>query len=309
MPTPSREELRAEIPFISIWPKWNRIVIAALCCSLLAHVAFVNLVRLLPPPPPAPRIATAMFVPQFQLPEDFELPTSSPKAALTVAPRGSQPGPGSADGHGPAGPVASVESKGMLKAIDQNQHLIALITRESDTPGWAKSVDRLSATKLRPRAGVRVATNGDRLPIGAGPAQAVIVNLPGLDVPKTGTVDTGKRDRRLVHATVGSERPTTSGGDVDERRLVRQALYARRGAVKYCYEKALKTKPHLAGKLSVQVVFAPGGAVQTVAVVADTLGDAGVAACVLAKLRGAKVNGTVSARVTATVPFVFAAVE
>jgi len=66
------------------------------------------------------------------------------------------------------------------------------------------------------------------------------------------------------------------------------ALRAKAGQARSCYERALSNNSALAGKLEVGVRVGANGAACAASVTNDTLGDAAVKSCAVARFRGAK---------------------
>jgi hypothetical protein len=293
----TRMELRAEIPFVKWHDGLDSFFILAVLFSLFGHLGAGQLAKLLPPPAAKPAaFAMATFVPDIVLPLDLPLPTPEP---IAIRPGPAQPGTQAISRPGPAG-----KTGGVLDALNDNPQLLELITRESETPGWAQALSKLSATPTAPRGPLNVATAGDRLPTGE-PAQALAINLGDLGNTPKAPVDLGKRTKRKIVSDMRT--PTTTTSDAEANGLVRAALRAKLGGVRHCYEQALKLQPSLAGKVTAQVTFAAGGRVTAVSIVANTLGEASVAACVTRRLQGAKTGGPLLGAVTATVPYIFSA--
>jgi outer membrane biosynthesis protein TonB len=67
------------------------------------------------------------------------------------------------------------------------------------------------------------------------------------------------------------------------------ALRAKAGAARGCYERALRQNAMLQGKLMVAVRVGPQGQICSANVVNDSLGDPGVASCVLGMIRSSSV--------------------
>ncbi len=306
MPTPTREQLRAEIPFIKWYPTFDKFILAAILYSILFHMVFVRVAQWLPPPKAQPVIHTAMFVPQFHLPADLDQPLPTPEPKTAAKPAKTAGGPGS----GGPGDAAATPVKGILATLEQNRHLLEMIVVDTDTPGLAHGIKELSAMPKVPVGGVRVAHNGDRLALGDRPARAVTIDIAGLPMPKPGPVAIGDRKVKKVRSSVHEGLPlVTGGGNAQARQLVRRALRAKHGAVKYCYEKALNTQPHLAGKISVRVTFGADGAVRGVSIVGDSLGAPQVAACIVRRLQNTKTAAALGEPISATIPYLFAAID
>lgn len=77
----------------------------------------------------------------------------------------------------------------------------------------------------------------------------------------------------------------TCSGSADS--TLRAALRQRGGAAKGCYDKALRSKPTLQGKLMVALRLSPNGSVCSASVVSDSLGDASVSNCIMQNFRSA----------------------
>ncbi len=74
------------------------------------------------------------------------------------------------------------------------------------------------------------------------------------------------------------------GGRADLESITRE-IRARRKAIAACYERALKARPTLAGKLVVRFSITAAGTISTVDIDDDTLGAPEVGACVRAIIR------------------------
>ncbi len=101
----------------------------------------------------------------------------------------------------------------------------------------------------------------------------------------------GKGDAIILErrgAARGVEGGTGSGagdeGCRDEATIVR-AVESHKGAIRRCYNTALESNSDLQGDVSVRFVIAESGAVRAVARVGQTLGDAALEACIVARIR------------------------
>jgi hypothetical protein len=88
---------------------------------------------------------------------------------------------------------------------------------------------------------------------------------------------------------------------------LQRALGARGGQARGCYNRALQTNPTLAGKMTVAVKLSPTGSVCSASIVSDTLGNPGVASCVLENFRSGKYPAPDGGCVTTRVPLDFVA--
>ncbi|MCH9688050.1 MAG: AgmX/PglI C-terminal domain-containing protein [Deltaproteobacteria bacterium] len=92
-----------------------------------------------------------------------------------------------------------------------------------------------------------------------------------------------KRERKVSGRTKATK--TDVFGDVDKKG-VRAYINRRTSALRHCYEKALRTRPDLAGKMTYTIAISTMGNVTSVAIEEDTVGEGSVKACTQAKIRG-----------------------
>jgi TonB family protein len=117
----------------------------------------------------------------------------------------------------------------------------------------------------------------------------------------------GAQTERRVPIQVG---PVDTTGDEDKKlapqelaRLIRAHLID----IRLCYERALKRRPELSGKLLVRFTLTAAGTVSGVAVDEDTMGDAEVAACVRSVVGRWRFPAPPRGGVEVSFPFVFQA--
>jgi hypothetical protein len=79
----------------------------------------------------------------------------------------------------------------------------------------------------------------------------------------------------------------------------------RLGAIKACYERALKRNPTLSGKVVIHWTITQAGTVSGVDVEQDTLGDAEVASCIKALVARWRFPAPSGGSVDVSFPFVF----
>jgi TonB family protein len=82
---------------------------------------------------------------------------------------------------------------------------------------------------------------------------------------------------KRVRGVVKSEAPTVDG-PLDPS-LVSKEVRTRIGAIKACYERALKRNPNLSGRVKMRWTITTAGTVTDVEIDEDTVGDAEVASC------------------------------
>lgn len=101
--------------------------------------------------------------------------------------------------------------------------------------------------------------------------------------------------------------PISEGGsgELDPDAVVR-AVRGRLGGIKRCYEAALRQNSALRGKVEVSFSVQESGSLSGVRASEDSLGDAGVTACILGQVRGIRINpGPTGGSVDFSYPFVF----
>jgi hypothetical protein len=90
-----------------------------------------------------------------------------------------------------------------------------------------------------------------------------------------------------------------------DRSVVAKEVRTRIGAIKACYERALKRKPDLAGKVKMRWTISAAGTVSAVEVEEDRLGDAEVASCIKGLVSRWRFLAPSGGSVDVVYPFVF----
>jgi hypothetical protein len=245
-----------------------------------------------PRPTPAPAPAAAAPA----------TPRTQPKArAPSVATRPSAPAP---------------KDRAALEADVRRIGLIPLLTARGPDGASAITdvlsaggVDRSLDEAMRGVGDVRIATtdslNGLR-PV--GPASGKIATpqdlrgASGIHAPAA----VGPVAEREVASRLKVDRPVIEGGQADLEAITRE-IRARRKAIAACYERALKQKPALAGKLVVRFTITAAGTISAVDVDDDTLGAPEVGGCVRALVLRWRFAPPAEAPVELSFPFVFQA--
>ncbi len=118
--------------------------------------------------------------------------------------------------------------------------------------------------------------------------------------------DTGAgAGERKVRGVVKSEAPAVDG-ELDPS-LVSKEVRARIGAVKACYERALKRNPNLSGKVKVRWTITPAGTVTGIEIDEDSLGDTEVSSCIKGLVARWRFPAPSGGAVEVVFPFVFQA--
>ncbi|MCB9727557.1 MAG: TonB family protein [Deltaproteobacteria bacterium] len=124
---------------------------------------------------------------------------------------------------------------------------------------------------------------------------------------KVETVDktTATGGEKKVSASVrgGSLTGKTGVGKVDPT-AVKSVFARRKGAVQYCYEKALKVNEKLKGKVVIQFTIGPAGRITSISVTENSTGDSSVGQCIMDKVRSWKFTPPEGGSVTFSFPFV-----
>jgi TonB family protein len=122
-----------------------------------------------------------------------------------------------------------------------------------------------------------------------------------VDADRTGPV--AERD---VSSRLKVDRPVIEGGHADLESITRE-IRGRRKAIAACYERALKQKPTLAGKLVVRFSITAAGTISAVDIDDDSLGAPEVGACVRGLILRWRFAPPAEAPVELSFPFVFQA--
>jgi len=194
--------------------------------------------------------------------------------------------------------------------------LIPLLTARGANSGAALpdllasgAVDRSLDEALRDVGDVQVASSdGLRglLRQGSGSGK---IGVPGGMRGGTRIVDAGPNGpvvERDVSSYLKVAPPVVEGGHADVASITRE-IRSRRKAIAACYERALKQKPTLAGKLVVRFSIAAAGTVSAVDIDDDTLGAPEVGACVRALVLRWRFAPPADAPVELSFPFLFQA--
>jgi TonB family protein len=150
------------------------------------------------------------------------------------------------------------------------------------------SVDRDQEQAMREVGGLVVAQEGRPLPLGTSrPGGGRIAEVGGLrDQPRISTADIGGGPRTERRVSVVRAEPPALDDPIEgfDPSLLARAIRSHLAQVRACYERALKRRPDIGGKLVLRFTLTPAGTVASVEVEEDTLGDPEVTACVRAAI-------------------------
>jgi hypothetical protein len=196
-----------------------------------------------------------------------------------------------------------VKSTGLLKLLGANTGeggSIADVLGKGD-------VDRDQEKAFQGVGGVGVASGNDQLRgiKSGGSGSGRVANVGGLrgsgSIAGGGTGEAASEKK--VSGSVKSEAPAVDG-ELDPA-MVAKEVRTRLGAIKACYERALKRNPTLSGKVVIHWTITQAGTVSGVDVEQDTLGDAEVASCIKALIARWRFPAPAGGSVDVSFPFVF----
>ncbi len=132
-----------------------------------------------------------------------------------------------------------------------------------------------------------------------------------------GGTGAGKRLKKVaVEAPVKREVPTgkigggkleVEQGDIEDPGQIAAVIRRRIGAIKGCYDLALKTNPDIRGKVVVKFSIGETGAVVEISTEENTSGDDGVARCIVSRVRNFRFPKPKGGKVTVSYPFILTA--
>ncbi|HLK88498.1 MAG TPA: AgmX/PglI C-terminal domain-containing protein, partial [Polyangia bacterium] len=210
---------------------------------------------------------------------------------------------------------ADAERRARLAEQVKQTGLLKLLGAKSDGEGSIADVlgkgdvDRDQEKAFQGVGGVGVANNNDQLRgiksggTGSGRVAAVGNLRGGAGIAGGGTGE-GKAEKK-VSGVVKSEAPAVDG-ELDPA-MVAKEVRTRLGAIKACYERALKRNPNLSGKVVIHWTITQAGTVSGVDVEQDTLGDAEVASCIKSLVARWRFPAPSGGSVEVSFPFVFQA--
>ena len=196
-----------------------------------------------------------------------------------------------------------VKSTGLLKLLGakaEGEGSIADVLGKGD-------VDRDQEKAFQGVGGVGVANANDQLrgikSGGSGSGRVADVGgLRGGGAIASGGTGSGAAEK-TVKASLKTEAPAVDG-ELDPS-MVAKEVKSRLGAIKACYERALKRNPNLSGKVVIHWTITQAGTVSGVDVEQDTLGDAEVASCIKSLVARWRFPAPSGGSVDVSFPFVF----
>jgi hypothetical protein len=210
---------------------------------------------------------------------------------------------------------AEAERRARLAEQVKSTGLLKLLGAKADGGGSLADVlgkgdvDRDQEKAFQGVGGIGVASANDQLrgikTGGSGSGRvATVGGLRGGGAIEGGTTG-GAATEKKVSGIVKSEAPAVDGS-LDPG-LVSKEVKARIGAIKACYERALKRNPNLSGKVVIHWTITAAGTVSGVDIEQDTLGDAEVASCMKSLVARWRFPAPAGGSVDVSFPFVFQA--
>jgi len=207
------------------------------------------------------------------------------------------------------------ERRARLAEQVRNTGIIKLLGAKADGSGSIADVlgkgdvDRDQEKAFQGVGGLTVATSdaslrGVKSGTGGSGKVADIGSLRGAGTIASGNTGSGATEKR-VSGVVKSEAPAVDG-ELDPA-LVSKEVRARIGAVKACYERALKRNPNLSGKVKVRWTITAAGTVSGVDIADDSMGDSEVSSCIKQLVARWRFPAPSGGSVEVEFPFVFTA--
>jgi hypothetical protein len=207
------------------------------------------------------------------------------------------------------------ERRARLAEAVKNTGILKLLGAKADGEGSIADVlgkgdvDRDQEAAFKGVGGLTVATGdaslrGIKTGTGGSGKVASITGLRGSGEIAGGSTGTTGPERRVT-AVVKNETPAIDG-DLDPS-VVTSEVRKRMGAIKSCYERALKRNPSLTGKIALRWTITPAGTVSGIEVESDTMGDSEVANCIKRLIATWRFPPPKGGSVDVAFPFVFQA--
>jgi len=205
------------------------------------------------------------------------------------------------------------ERRARLAEQVRNTGILKLLGAKADGSGSIADVlgkgdvDRDQEKAFQGVGGLTVATSdaslrGVKSGTGGSGKVANISGLRGAGSIAGGDTGAGLTEKRIT-GIVKSEAPAVDGA-LDPS-LVSKEVRTRIGAIKACYERALKRNPNLSGKVKVRWTITAAGTVSAVEIEEDNLGDNEVSSCIKGLVSRWRFPAPSGGSVDVVYPFVF----
>lgn len=131
----------------------------------------------------------------------------------------------------------------------------------------------------------------------------------GRKLKKVAVTAEPKRDAPPPTGLVKGGAVDVSEGEIEDPNAIAAVIRRRIGAVKGCYDLALKRNPDIKGKVVVKFTIGETGAVVDISIEDNTTGDNGVASCISGRVRNFRFPKPKSGKVTVAYPFILQAAK
>jgi TonB family protein len=207
------------------------------------------------------------------------------------------------------------ERRARLAEQVRNTGILKLLGAKADGSGSIADVlgkgdvDRDQEKAFQGVGGLTVATSdaslrGVKSGTGGSGKVANISGLRGAGSIAGGDTGAGLTEKR-ISGVVRSEAPSVDG--TLDPSLVSKEVRARIGAIKACYDRALKRNPNLSGKVKIRWTITAAGTVSAVEIEEDSMGDAEVSSCIKGLVSRWRFPAPSGGSVDVVYPFVFQA--
>jgi TonB family protein len=205
------------------------------------------------------------------------------------------------------------ERRARLAEQVRNTGILKLLGAKADGSGSIADVlgkgdvDRDQEKAFQGVGGLAVATGdaslrGVKTGTGGSGKVANISGLRGAGSIARGDTGGGATEKK-VRGVVRSEAPAVDG-ELDPS-LVSKEVRTRIGAIKACYERALKRNPNLSGKVKIRWTITQAGTVSGVEIDEDSMGDSEVTSCIKSLVSRWRFPAPSGGSVEVVYPFVF----
>ena len=212
---------------------------------------------------------------------------------------------------------ADAERRARLAEQVKSTGLLKLLGARADGSGSIADVlgkgdvDRDQEKAFQGVGGIGVASANDQLRgiKSGGSGSGKVATVGGLrgggSISEGGTGNAAAEKK--VSGIVKTEAPAVDG-ELDPG-LISKEVRARAGAIKACYERALKRNPTLSGKIVMHWTITAAGTVSGVDVEQDSLGDSEVGSCIKSLIARWRFPAPAGGNVDVSFPFVFQAAQ
>ena len=130
-----------------------------------------------------------------------------------------------------------------------------------------------------------------------------IISINGLKTAAVGPINIGKKNLANISASIEAEVPENDNNPSDKR--ISNAFKKRLKGLKSCYERVLKVKPNLQGKINISITILQSGKVESVEILQNTMAEDKVESCIISKIRRWRFPVLKKEELTVSFPIIF----